>query len=547
MLRKGARSFLPCFTASTRAPSSSLVSPFTRARASATASMPVASPTGGLSLTGRRPPSLRGQCWPTRRDRPRLETLRTWMPPAPLPGSPFAKVYTKLAQRYLAARDAQSARRPRPARGTASSRLRFLLRRAAPGLRGTRTPLAAAPRAVPARVFSSALFARRAKASIGRSMTSDSDAWDFALRAVLIALQARNEDGVVALERELARPVWDHVLEKLGTQDATPRESASGPCARAGYREATSASRLCPAGPSRAASPRSGRRTPSKRSTRGVVAARRDIARVAMCSWRALRGTVTLGPPQGHELLRLLAQHPRAPPERRKADPDDDPARRSHRGRPHDAHGRGTRRRPHAAFHWSIGRPLDASMLNGVESTGLRGAVRGATIASVFVPPALRPWLDAAQTVGSAMAFPTESVPKLVNATQALLRRSRRAPARCARRRAPDTTRGLRCASSGSPRRRRVVEIFVSRAPARAARRRRAGPGALHVPIRTAGASSSSAISRARDARSSPRTRAARSPRPSAGTACRAHRGPRGHARARRVPRSQPARARRSR
>jgi superfamily II DNA or RNA helicase len=64
---------------------------------------------------------------------------------------------------------------------------------------------------------------------------------------------------------------------------------------------------------------------------------------------------------------------------------------------------------------------LDGAMLEGFDSAGLRGAVLGTTIASVFVPPALRPWLDAAQRVGAAMAFPPESVPRLVTATQPLI------------------------------------------------------------------------------------------------------------------------------
>ena len=38
-----------------------------------------------------------------------------------------------------------------------------------------------------------------------------------------MALHARTADGVVALERELGRPVWDHVLEQLASRKEQPK------------------------------------------------------------------------------------------------------------------------------------------------------------------------------------------------------------------------------------------------------------------------------------------------------------------------------------
>src|SRR4029079_18062642 len=55
--------------------------------------------------------------------------------------------------------------------------------------------------------------------------------------------------------------------------------------------------------------------------------------------------------------------------------------------------------------------------------TSFRGGVRQTMIVSGFVPPALRPWLNAAEKMGSALVFPPEAVPKLAATTESLVSR----------------------------------------------------------------------------------------------------------------------------
>ena len=358
-----------------------------------------------------------------------VETLRTWTPPEPpLPGSVLAEVYTKLAQRYLAVRDGTQISRaaPGPLEGRRHPGFDFFYdaQRCVFEARERRTMLLLEPLRL---AFSLPLSARGEPRLEDRILDDigQADAWDvFALRAVLIALHARTEDAVVALEGELSRPVWEHVLEQLGAPKNAAAQSLEWsfsltPAYRGGEFRLTAHSRRSLA---------SGKASKWKKETFEALyldeslPLGREIARIAMCSLeRVSEARVTLGTPQGHELLRLLGQHASVRlRQTAKADPDIDPpaeiiagdlAMRMIPG-------------PDGALtpHFMVdGRFLDASMLRGTETSGLRGAARGTTIASVFVPPALRPWLDVSQSVGAAMTFPPESIPRLLTATQPLV------------------------------------------------------------------------------------------------------------------------------
>ncbi|MDB5216247.1 MAG: hypothetical protein JWO86_4174, partial [Myxococcaceae bacterium] len=358
-----------------------------------------------------------------------LATLRAWTPPeAPLPGSVFAEVYGALAERYLACRDDAQIRRAAP--GPLEGRrhpgfdLFYDAQRGVFEARERRVPLLTDPFKLS---FMLPLGTRGEPRFEAGTLEAHGppDAWDlFALREVLIALHARTEDAVVALERELGRPVWDHVLEQLGHDKpkATEPRSWSFTLAQT-YRGGTY--RLTPFS---RRTLQNGKPAKWKKDTfealymEESLPLEREIARVAMCSLeRANEAKLALGTPQGHELLRLLGQHGAVRwQEGAKSDPDGDPAAEIIAGDLAMRMAPG----PDGALSPQFtvgGRLLEASLLSGVESTGLRGAQRGHTVASVFVPPALRPWLDAAHSIGAAMAFPPESVPRLLVAAQPLI------------------------------------------------------------------------------------------------------------------------------
>jgi superfamily II DNA or RNA helicase len=358
-----------------------------------------------------------------------LATLRAWTPPeAPLPGSVFAEVYGALAERYLACRDDAQIRRAAP--GPLEGRrhpgfdLFYDAQRGVFEARERRVPLLTEPFKLS---FMLPLGTRGEPRFEAGTLEAHGppDAWDlFALREVLLALHARAEDAVVALERELGRPVWDHVLEQLGHDKPKAPETRSwsftlAQTYRGGTYRVTPFSRR---------TLQNGKPAKWKKDTfealymEELLPLEREIARVAMCSLeRANEAKLALGTPQGHELLRLLGQHGVVRwQEGAKSDADGDPAAEIIAG---DLAMRMTPG-PDGALSPQFtvgGRLLDASLLSGVESTGLRGAQRGNTVASVFVPPALRPWLDAAHSIGAAMAFPPESVPRLLVAAQPLI------------------------------------------------------------------------------------------------------------------------------
>jgi superfamily II DNA or RNA helicase len=358
-----------------------------------------------------------------------LATLRSWTPPdTPLPGTVFGEVYTALAERYLACREDAQIRRAAP--GPLEGRrhpgfdLFYDAQRGVFEARERRVPLLTEPFrlsfTLPLGTRGQPRFEPGALEAHGPP-----DAWDvFALRAVLIALHDRTEDAVVALERELGRPVWDHVLEQLGHDKPKGAEVRSwsftlAPTYRGGTYRVTPFSRR---------TLQNGKPAKWKKDTfealylEESLALEREIARVAMCSLeRASEARLALGTPQGHELLRLLGQHGAVRfQDGAKSDPEGDPPAEIIAGdlAMRMAHGESGALSPQFMVE---GRIVEASLLSGAESTGLRGAARGTTVTSVFVPPALRPWLDAAHTVGPAMAFPPESVPRLLATAQPLI------------------------------------------------------------------------------------------------------------------------------
>ncbi|MDB4942603.1 MAG: Superfamily helicase, family [Labilithrix sp.] len=374
-----------------------------------------------------------------------VETLRHWSPPPPperLLGTPTGQIYGKLADRYLGLRGEIRifAAPPGPLEGKRHPGFDFSYdaERAVFTARERRSVLVGEPLAlafsVPLSARGEPHFEETSEEAAGRS-----DAWKlFALRATIVAIHDGSEDAVLALERELDRPVWDHVLEKLGhvnegddplavpgieVETRTRLDWAftlSNSFRQSEYRLFAFSRRLLT----------SGRPSKWKKETfEGMYAAadesqtlEREIARVAMCSLlRVGEARLQLGTPQGHELLRVLAQHPRVHvASSARHDPDVDPRAILIVG------DLTMKMDPDAAGALSPrfevdGKTVAAGLLQGGSTTGLRGSASGETIASAYVPRALRAWVDAAQTVGSAMSFPREAVPRLLAATQPLV------------------------------------------------------------------------------------------------------------------------------
>ena len=361
-----------------------------------------------------------------------LQALRTWTPPKleRLPGTLFATVYEKLAERYLAERGEPRivSAPPGPLAGKRHPGFDFSYdaEHGKFSARERRSTYLTEPLALeftlPLSSRSEPQFEENAYGMGGRV-----DAWSlFALRAIVQAFHSGEPDAVFALERELERPVWDHVLEKVTSEEAEAsitREwafSVTESFRAREYRVSPFSRRLL----------QNGKPSKWKRESFETLYAsaeesqnlERDVSRVAMCSLlRVNEAKIQLSTPQGHELLRLLALHPRVRlASSARADPDSDPRAEiivgdlGMRMEP-DAHGLLAPR-----FHVG-GDSFDAQLLAGTDPTGLRGTAVGSTIISVFVPAGLRRWLDAAQTVGAAMSFPREAVPRLLSQTQALV------------------------------------------------------------------------------------------------------------------------------
>ena len=291
-----------------------------------------------------------------------LETLRTWTPPE-LPedvrATTLGEVYAKLADRYLEVRDGVRIQRgaPGPLEGRRHPGFDFFYdaQRCVFEARERRNLLLLEPfRLAFALPLSSRGDPRFEDQAFGTP--EDSDAWEvFALRAVILALHARTEDAVVALERELARPVWEHVLEHLGTPAHEAVESREWSFALSPtYRE--NELRVIPHS---RRSLVSGKPSKWKRETFEAlymdesVPLGREIARIAMCSLeRVSEARVMLGTPQGHELLRLLGKHPNVLMRRTvEGRPRGRGARGDHRRRSRADDGAERRRRPQPSLH----------------------------------------------------------------------------------------------------------------------------------------------------------------------------------------------------
>ncbi|HSO34535.1 MAG TPA: DEAD/DEAH box helicase [Labilithrix sp.] len=357
-----------------------------------------------------------------------VETLRTWTPPeTPLPGTVYGEVYAKLAERYLARRDEIAVRRGAPGPLTGGRHPGFDFRYDA-----ERGLFEAIERRTPLHLEPSRLTFMLPLAARGQPRFDDSvldaygpaDAWElFALRAVLLALHGRTEDVALALERELGRPVWDHVLEQLGgrVQKAPePREwcFSIAPTYRDGEYKLLAFSRR----PTTKGKPTRWKKTTFETLYMEESPLEREIARVALCLMdRPTEAKLRLGTPQGHELLRVLARHSCVRFSlAATSDPESDLVADIVVG---DL-AMHLERDAEAALvpHFRVDdRVIDATVLRDSSTPGLRAGTRGALIASAFVAPALRPWLATAQSMGAALSFPQESVTKLVTTTQALV------------------------------------------------------------------------------------------------------------------------------
>jgi superfamily II DNA or RNA helicase len=354
-----------------------------------------------------------------------LDELREWTPPA-LPvarsGTRYAELYDALAKVYVERRDEPRVERTAP--GPFDERhpgfaLSYDAKRGALKISERESP-----RLSRTLDLSFPLVRPLRNAPITGGVLADhrgTDAWTLAaLRAMILALHDGTSSAAVALERELGRPVWDQLLEGLAAAAPTvePKEWAFG--IAEGYRDSYEIGAFVrPAG-------KAGKWKKVRFDaiyTEDAAPLERDIARVALCSigpGRTASSFVTLGTPQAHELLRLLAQHPRvhvADPGK-KSDPSVDPRADLVAG---EAVMR-IERAPNGVLtpHFVVeGRELAPHMLANAESP-FRGTQRGTMIASAFVPPALMPWIDLAGRVGAQLSFPTEAVAKLVNATKGI-------------------------------------------------------------------------------------------------------------------------------
>jgi superfamily II DNA or RNA helicase len=258
------------------------------------------------------------------------------------------------------------------------------------------------------------------------SETGPIDAWElFALRALLLAFVAREEDAVLKLESELARPIWEHVLEQIAQPIASTSVAWSF-----GIMPLHVATEfvLLPYSRRPTAKGKEGR---LKKETFHVLytdaddGLEREIARMAIAVAHRDEVRLSLGEPRAHELLRLLMKHPDVHwREHPRADaPTQGPvgfvvgelAMVLH------ASDDGVLRP-----HFVVGEePVAEAVLRKANSAAVYGERVGNTIVSTFVPKTLRPWLDTWRTNEGAVAFPAESIPQLLAATQPLITQGR--------------------------------------------------------------------------------------------------------------------------
>jgi len=261
------------------------------------------------------------------------------------------------------------------------------------------------------------------------------DAWDlFALREMLTGLHARTDPAVLALERDLDRPVWDYVLEHLLVGqggDAGPHEwrFTLVPMSTGRLLEIVAYARSVAAG---AKGRWKRKRLDALLEDEGVMPIEREIGRLAIHegngtsrSGRPAPHYVTLGTPLAYDLLRLLARHPRVlMSEPLRGNPDADPPAEIVAGLLTMTldRARGGALTPRYRVD---GEPLRVPLesLSGDRASLFRWSVneRESRIVAVEVPAQLRPWVDLSIKLGDALAFPPEAVPKLTSATQSLM------------------------------------------------------------------------------------------------------------------------------
>ncbi len=373
-----------------------------------------------------------------------LETLRAWSPPPnPAPKTRYGAVYDELALRYQTTAQRALVRVLLPGPLAAGKHPGFELefepkRRALVATERT-SKLLTAPASF--QVFVPLRPGTPLRFGVAESSLEALDGWQLlALRAVLTAMVKREEDGVKALEDDLTRPVWHQVLAQIGASPEPPEEvpvlpepaRAPEPIEHAFSLLETHQDHMFLLVPHARTVGVRGKPTKWKKETfeslyeTASTVLERDIARVALCALdKPSAAIVPLRQPQGHELLRLLAGHPRVSiTEGTRPDPDHDPRVNAVVG---DATMRldpDTKGALRPTFLVG-GVPVATDDLSGPPGASLRGiaSIRRGTIVSAYVSPELRKWLDAAVAFGDEVAFPPEAVPQLARAAEPLVSR----------------------------------------------------------------------------------------------------------------------------
>lgn len=261
---------------------------------------------------------------------------------------------------------------------------------------------------------------------------SERDAWDlFALRALLLMLEAGEDPGIRKLREELTQPFWAQMLDRLVPPAKVEKEwgfTLTAPF------ESTLA--IEPMSRSVAkAKPGAWKKTTFEAIFKeGAPAFEQSIARTVLaCQKEARSFSIILGTAAGHEILEKIANHPRiwfVDKAARRGRAATEPQvvtdiivgeltvrlEREKRGvlAPRFFVGEREVRIP------AIDRGVDGVRTPFYDGVLLRE--RGEiTVLSVEVPPALMPWVDASARLGDAFRFPTDAIPKLVETTSPLV------------------------------------------------------------------------------------------------------------------------------
>jgi len=254
-------------------------------------------------------------------------------------------------------------------------------------------------------------------------------AWElFALRRLLLELVEPTSDAVKGLERELSRPGWSRVLDRL----TPPKAAKDRPAADAenSFVVAALAGRFDVLARTR----RAGTDTKWKnvalaalaQGTAPATALERRIARLAVArsgSGPNRGSSFEAGSPLGHELLSLLAEHPRVSGFSRDSEVDA-PLRLfvgelslaldvSPAGAAEVVFRVGQAEVPPAAFEGSLDR--GASTWWGYSG--------GDVLASILVPKELQPWLEARIDAPASLSFPSDALKELVDRVGPLAQR----------------------------------------------------------------------------------------------------------------------------